>query len=382
MEMHTMYETTIHTSTQTRSTTRREGTFMAIKSTRKRWVATAVAIAGLAGSAVVAHAATFSDVVLAPVAPATFPVIAPTCTASCSIDLLAGTGSVAVNDTVNGVQNVPFYGFGVNGSPASLAGSPNSTIKVPQGSTLTITLSQSGVSDPIDLSFPSIPAGDVSHVGNVYTVNANKVGTSVFQPGTNPDAPRQVAMGLVGVLIVTPTECASPALSCAYDGSVSYDDEALVATTDLDYEFAIDPSAFDMGYFGQSPNPEGTPRRVYHVINGKAFPDTDVIDVRAGDSVLLRTVNAGVTDKSLGSLGMRQTLLARNASQYTDPQTFIAPLVGPGETADIVVSVPADAVAGQRYSLMDQGRQMNHGNAYGFGGALTFFAVWPTVTTP
>ena len=43
----------------------------------------------------------------------------------------------------------------------ALAGSPNSTIKVPQGTTLTINLSQSGISDPIDLSFPSIPASDV-----------------------------------------------------------------------------------------------------------------------------------------------------------------------------------------------------------------------------
>ena len=96
-----------------------------------------------------------------------------------------------------------------------------------------------------------------------------------------------------------------------------------------------------MGYFGQSPNPDGSPRKVYHVVNGKAFPDTDVIDVRAGDNVLLRSVNAGVTDKSMGMLGLRQTLLARNASQYTDPQTFISPLVGPGETADLVVSIPS-----------------------------------------
>ncbi len=218
-------------------------------------------------------------------------------------------GSIDINDTVNNVQHLPFYGFGVNGAAVALAGSPNSTIKVPQGTTLTINLSQSGISDPIDLSFPSIPASDVSHVGNVYTVVADKVGTSVFQPGTNPDAPRQVAMGLVGTLIVTPAGCTSPTLSCAYDGAVSYSDEVLIATTDLDYAFATGEAGFEMGYFGQSPNPDGSPRKVYHVVNGKAFPDTDVIDVRAGDSVLLRSVNAGVTDKSMGILGMRQTLL-------------------------------------------------------------------------
>jgi hypothetical protein len=102
--------------------------------------------------------------------------------------------------------------------------------------------------------------------------------------------------------------------------------------------------------------------------------------------VLLRYVNAGVFDSSLGALGLRQTLLGRNASPYVDPQTLVAPLVGPGETADVAVDIPADASAGQRYSIMDQGRQMDHGDAAGFGGALTFIDVWagaataPTIT--
>ncbi len=114
---------------------------------------------------------------------------------------------------------------------------------------------------------------------------------------------------------------------------------------------------------------------MYHLINGKAFPDTDVIEARAGDDVLLRYVNAGVSDKTMGLLGLRQTLLARNASQYIDPQTFIAPLIGPGETADVTVAIPGTATAGQFFSLMDQGQQMNNGTDNGFGGALTFLNV-------
>src|SRR5207342_3163761 len=120
----------------------------------------------------------------------------------------------------------------------------------------------------------------------------------------------------------------------------------------------------------------------YHVVNGKSFPDTDVIDVHAGDSVLVRSVNAGVSDKSMSLLGLRQTLLGRNASAYADSQTLIAPLVGPGETADIAVQIPATAAVNQRYALIDAGRQMNHGNSYGFGGALTFFNVWPPAAPP
>jgi hypothetical protein len=77
----------------------------------------------------------------------------------------------------------------------------------------------------------------------------------------------------------------------------------------------------------------------------------------------------------MGTLGLRQTLVARNASKYTDPQIVIGPLVGPGETADVSVAVPAGATAGQLFALTDQGHQANNGTATGFGGAMTFLNV-------
>ena len=387
------------TTTQATPASRREGTLMGIKRNRKQWVVTAIAIAGLAGGAVTADATSFTSSVGLTAAPAVWPTITPTTCAGdpCEITLDVGTGTVTVADVINGPTDVPFLGFGVNGAPASLAGSPNSTIKVPVGTQLHITLTQSGGSDLIDLSFPSLPAGSVvDNLDGTYTVDANTVGTSVFQPGKNPGAPRQIASGLVGVLIVTPNGCATDtSLMCAYDGGHSYMEEALVAITDLDLEFACSADSvvvslcanplttdFDMGYFGQSIDPDFSPRQVYHVINGKAFPDTDVIEVAAEDDVLLRYVNAGVSDKTMGLLGVRQTVLARNTSVYTDPQTFIAPLIGPGETADVAVFIPTGANDGQFYSLMDQGQQMNNGTATGFGGALTFLNVRNRPATP
>jgi hypothetical protein len=367
---------------------RREGTVMASKRSKKRLISACVAIAGLTGGAMAAHADTFAQRAasgasqdLSVVPPPTWPSIATTCESDCTITLDAGLGSVVVADSVNGPQTIPFLGFNVNGAGGgehTLAGGATSTIKVPLGTTLTIESSQDpSITDPIELSFPSLGVGDVSHTGSTYTVHADTLGTSVFQPGTNASAPRQVASGLVGTLIVTPVGCPS----CAYD-ETHYADEAIVATTDLDAEFAASPTTFDMSYFGQPRDVDDAPRRVYHLINGRSFPDTDVIDARAGDSVLVRYVNAGVIDKSMGLLGLRQVLLARNASRYTDPQTLIAPLVGPGETADVAVTVPAGAPAGQRYSLVDQARQMNHGTASGFGGALTFLNVWAGTPPP
>ena len=74
--------------------------------------------------------------------------------------------------------------------------------------------------------------------------------------------------------------------------------------------------------------PDGSPRQVYDVINRKSFPDTDVIDVRAGDSVSLRLVNAGVTDKSTGLLGLHQASLGPMRPLRRSAAVLL-PLVGP-----------------------------------------------------
>ncbi len=59
---------------------------------------------------------------------------------------------------------------------------------------------------------------------------------------------------------MTPPGCTGINLMCGYDAT-SYEDEALVAMTDLDLEYATDPSSFDMGYFGESIDPDFSPRR-------------------------------------------------------------------------------------------------------------------------
>ncbi len=368
---------------------RREGSVMSASRTTRRLFVAAVTVVGIAGGALVTHAEPFRSRALetgasqnlADTPAPTWPVLGSTCTldAVCNVTLTAGTGTVHVTDTVHGDADVPYYGFGVNGAAPALAGAEGSVIKVPLGTTIHLTLDNQ-LGQALQLSFPSL--SHVSNTGDNYTVVADKVGTMVFQPGTNPLAPRQVAMGLVGVLVVTPTAGAPVAdcATCAYDAATAYDDEVVVATTDLDAEFAADPLNFDMSYFGQPRDAAQDTRRVYHVINGKSFPDTDVIDVRAGDDVLVRYVNAGVSDKNMGLLGLRQLLLGRNASAYANPQSLIAPLVGPGETADVSLAIPADAAAGQKYSLVDQGRHMNNGTAEGFGGAMTFIDVWAGAT--
>ena len=254
---------------------------MGTKRNSKRLGVAALAAIGLAAGTMAVHADTFSQRSaqgasqnLATTPPPTWPVVPPTpgCATSCSLTLHIGAGQADIT-TIAGVQHVPFWGFGVGAGVPALAGAPSSIIKVPQGAVLHLTIDQaSGTGDPVDLTFPSLPTSDVVKLDiSHYDVTASQVGTSVFQPGLNADAPRQIAMGLVGVLVVTPTGCADAVNdACAFDKTVAYKDEAVVATTTLDPEFAAAPlasgaGAFDMSYFGKVRDASDQPRTVYHV---------------------------------------------------------------------------------------------------------------------
>jgi hypothetical protein len=311
-----------------------------------------------------------------------FPAVPLTCTAgapTCTVDLAAAASTVTVHDSVHGTQTVPVWAFGVNGAPVGLAGTPASIIKVQQGTTLTINLAQgAGTGSAMDLVFPDLPLNAVSHTGTTYTVQATEVGTTLFEPGTNADAPRQIDMGLVGILIVVPSSCTdSVNYACAY-GSTAYNHEAVVAFNTIDADFAANPATFEMSYFGQARAADGKQRKVYHMINGKSFPDTDLIDVLQGNSLLVRYVNAGEAEAVPNLVGLAQTVLGRNNSPYADPQTQVAPLILAGETVEAEINVPRGAVAptGQKYALTNQVRDFSHGNQHGFGGALTFISVW------
>ncbi len=94
-----------------------------------------------------------------------------------------------------------------------------------------------------------------------------------------------------------------------------FDDEASLATNDLDLNLstAADPLAFDMTDFHPT----------YHLINGKAFPDTEVIDTQPGHRVLIRYANLGLADHSMGLSGTRQVVVGRdsNASLHAPPRS-------------------------------------------------------------
>jgi hypothetical protein len=179
---------------------------------------------------------------------------------------------------------------------------------------------------------------------------------------------------------VRPTTCPTLSLGCAYGTDLPasqstldiYNDEALVAISDLDSRMLL--SAHPLSFLMADFSPD------IHLINGKAFPDTQVIDALAGDSVLVRYANLSPIDRTMGVLGAQQKIIGRDAHPLAHTDVAVAPLFTPGQTAEAVLQVSTNAQPGDRFAIADQSRRMTRVNTGGSDkeivGALTFIEVW------
>ena len=77
----------------------------------------------------------------------------------------------------------------------------------------------------------------------------------------------------------------------------------------------------------------------YFLINGKAYPDTAGIPTSPANRVLLRYVNAGNWQHSMGVLGGHQTVIAHDGHPMTYSPRVVAETFGPGQTTDAIVPV-------------------------------------------
>ena len=298
-------------------------------------------------------------------------------------DLHATTGTLTVPDGAS----YTIWGYGPAAGAASV---PGPTIVANKGDSLTIHVTND-LTVPTSFSVAGVPVGDVAPASRNlqiapasaadYTFTVNSSGTLTYEPGPDaPTGPRQVAMGMAGTLVIRPTSCAPISFGCAYGIDLPaaqstldiYNDEALVAINDLDSRMltATDPLTFLMADY--SPD--------IHLINGKAFPDTQVIDALAGDSVLVRYANLSPIDRTMGVLGGHQKIIGRDAHPLSHTDTAVAPLFTPGQTAEAIVQVSTNAQPGDRFAIADQSRRMPRINTGGLDkeivGALTFIEVW------
>ncbi|MEZ4615446.1 MAG: multicopper oxidase domain-containing protein [Caldilineaceae bacterium] len=288
-----------------------------------------------------------------------------------SMDLYAVTGNVALPGAT-----VPIFGFTPDGTLAVQPGGP--VLDVAEGATVAIVLhNQLNVNTALLFQGQEmIPdtTGVAPGATKVYSFVASRPGTYLYEAGLLANAQYQAAMGLYGVLIVRP---ATPGR--AYDdATTAFNDEAVLLLSDIDpaLNMRANPATFDMRNYAPK----------YFLINGKVYPNTDPIATVAGNTVLLRYVNAGLQAYSMGLLGMRQRAIAMDGSLFTYGRTVVAETIAPGQTADMLATVPAAAVDGSKFALFD-GNLMLHNNKTnntltgGFGGMLTFVTVAGTPPT-
>ena len=307
-------------------------------------------------------------------------------------DLYATTGSVTLPGPT-GPTTIPIWGYSTTSTPGS-ATLPGPTLIVGQADDVDIVLhnvdlpaaagntslaipGQAGTSD-----LTGIPAGS-SKTYSFRSTNPLSPGTYLYEAGKTEHGASQVAMGLHGALIVRPTgaACATPPADCSAYG-VAFQDEALVLASEIDPALNANPIGFDMERYAPK----------YWLINGKVYPDTDptatpFLAVTAADTVLLRYINAGLENHSLGLLGLRQTILATDGKPLGYPIKVVAETLPAGATLDTITTIPSAAPAGSRYALYNAALHLDNSGARDgpsntamvrFGGMLAFLTVGGT----
>ncbi len=298
----------------------------------------------------------------APIVAAAAPALAlPRAGVPVGIDLCATAGTT----TLPGAVTVPVLGYVLGDCTiTNSVGAPGGpTIVANEGDMVTVTL-HNNLTEATGLLFQGqtmVPdrVGVAAGGMKTYTFTA-KTGTSIFEAALLPGAQYQSAMGLVGALVVK-----SATAGQAYAQTTSaYDEEAVVVVSELDpaLNSSANPALFDMRTF----------KPTFGLINGKASPSTDPIPAVAGHKLLLRMVNGGSQPHSLGLLGLRQTVIANDGSELRYSHSVVADTVGPGQSADAVVSIPAGAPAGSKFAFYDASASLHNAGATGTGGMLTF----------
>lgn len=307
-------------------------------------------------------------------------------------ELWAKAGTV----TVPGIGLVPVWGFAT--SEAGPVMVPGPTIVAGSGDDVTLTVHNRlpaaagafafealGVTLSDRLApFPMLATGGDATV----RFTADQVGTTAYGAGAaTPAGNRQWAMGLSGVLVVRPGECATadtfagcaygdPATASNAGSALGYDvatdafhDEALVVLSDLDPAFAANPMTADITSYHPT----------VHLVNGRAGSQAEVIDTQAGHNVLLRYANLGMSDHAMGLVGAHQRTIGRDGEALPYGSDDVTVPLNVGQTADVMIAVPLDAKASYRYLLADQ---MRKPGAVEADPAMMFLSVWGEASVP
>ncbi len=169
---------------------------------------------------------------------------------------------------------------------------PESTSLHPHGQDLRGSNEMDGVSF---LTTPPTKPGE----STVYEFVASPSGTHMYH--SHHDSTKQVALGMLGPLVVDPK------------------DKASMPVVDQEYIEVLNDGP--LGY----------------TINGKSFPATAPIVAKKGERVLVRWMNEGALLHPMHLHGSRMTVVARDGAPLAQPMKLDVLTVAPGERWDVLL---------------------------------------------
>ncbi|MDI6693906.1 MAG: multicopper oxidase domain-containing protein [Anaerolineales bacterium] len=275
-------------------------------------------------------------------------------------ELWATTGTI----TLPGGASLPIWGY--SDSAAGAAQLPGPILIAQEGDQVQVTLHNTlGVTTALYFDGQAIPpdrTGIPVGATGVYEFTAATPGTFLYEAAPLSGAQQQAAMGLFGALIVR--HAGAPGQAYANPAS-AFDDEALLVLSEIDPALNNNPLTFDMRRYQPK----------YWLINGKSYPDTEPIVTAAGNRLLLRYINAGQQTHTLAFLGGYQRFLSLAGAELPFYRNLVSEELGPGQSADALVTISASAPAGMRYPLYEAGMLLHNNGAPGFGGMITFITI-------
>jgi len=291
------------------------------------------------------------------------PITTTACTAvgtDVTCNLWAESGTLSLPGT-----SVPIWGFSDTSGGSPIV--PGPVLVVNQGDVVTVNLTNN-LAQPTSILFggqamvpdqSGVAGGGGTHA---YTFTASSPGTYLYEAGLIPGSQYQLAMGMYGVLVVRPTGRPGQAYG---DAATAFNDEALVVLSEIDPALnnSATPWTVDLRAFAPK----------YFLVNGMAYTSAaPSITTTSGNTLLLRYANAGIQHHSIGVLGLHQRVLAADGSQLPHPRTMVAETIAPGQSADVLVTMPATTAASTRYALYDASLALNNSSASAIGGMLAF----------
>lgn len=320
------------------------------------------------------------------------------------VKLRASAGSV----TMPGGRTIPIWGFSQYSTATLTAPTlPGPTITVAGGDTVRFTI-RNDLPVPVSLMIPGqlftppakildatagtgLPAksrvrsfnAEVApgqELAAVATFTSVKPGTYLYQSGTNPAV--QIPMGLYGAFVVTsgtagqtyPTDPAKAASAFDHEPPPVLFSEILGR-----YDTTLTPPGYialneDVAAAPTAPRSTVDYRPFYHLINGKAYPQTADIDAPAAvapaltSKSLFRMLNAGSRDVVPSVLGNYFSIIAEDGNLLTYARQEHSPILPAGKTLDALL---VRGAAKGFFPLFDRRLGIDNAGA-SIGGMMTF----------